>query len=218
MGLALGILLSASLAAQAKGAPGEEAAPPGLPRIGLWMLAKDGSPADWLGSPFEGKRLLEPINVIIVDHLAASAEDASARLLKACGMAEFPQREGHSSNYSALIGSRRHAQFPPGTEESFSDALFAFSNDHGRMFGPMEWHGVYVFIGAFSRETVDLVSRVKHHYESFDRARDAFSSRMSTRAGYRVLSFVYLGNAILGDASLTTGDHDGMAVVLSPER
>jgi hypothetical protein len=98
------------------------------------------------------------------------------------------------------------------------DRFFAFTNDHGRIFGPMEWNGVYVFIGAFSRETVDVVSKVKHRFGSFNQARDAFARRMSERARYRALSFADLGNAIVGDALATAADHDGMAVVLAPER
>ena len=82
----------------------------------------------------------------------------------------------------------------------------------------MEWKGFYLFTGAFSRETVDVASKVKHHFNSFNRARDAFAKRMSEKAQYRVLSFADLGNAICGDPTLTTGDHDGMAVVLAPER
>ncbi len=216
--LALSLLLAASaspLAAQAspKGEPSEAASPAGLPAIGLWML-REGKVADWLGGPHLGKRLLEPINVIIVDPFAASAADAVARLSAACEKAEFELREGHSSGYSALIGGEVRRQSPPGTEESYSDAPFEVSNNHGRIFGPVAWMGSYVFTGAFSRESVDLVSKVKHQYESFDRARDAFTQKLSAKSDYRIASFVLLGSAILGDPALTTGDHDGMAVLL----
>jgi hypothetical protein len=201
-----------------KGMPTEKAAPPGLPEIGLWMLSRDGRVADWLGEPCKGKRLLEPINVIIVDPIATSSAEAASRLLAACGKAGFPQREGHSSGYSALIGATALSQFPPGSEDSFSDALFTFSNDHGRIFGPIEWNGAYIFTGAFSREGVDVVTKVKHLFQSFDRARDAFTQKMTSKGEYQVSGFVSLGNAILVDDALTTGDHDGVAVLLKALR
>jgi hypothetical protein len=205
----------ARIGARAKGLPEEEASPAGVPAIGFWMLAPDGRIADWLGARFQGKRLLEPINIVIVDRYASSAADASTRLMAACGKSAFPQREGHSSGYWARMGSARYPQFPPGTEESFSDALFVFANDHGRIFGPMSWGGAFVFAGAFSRESVDPITKVKHVFVSFDRARDAFASRMSERGGYEVAGYLDLGNAIVEDPALTTGDHDGVAVLLS---
>jgi hypothetical protein len=211
----LALSASAPLSAQAaSGLAGETASPPGLPAIGLWMLNGKGAIADWLGYPHQGKRLLEPVNVIIVDPFAASAADAVSRLIAAVNKVEFDLREGHSSGYSARIGGVDFGQCPPGSEETYSDAPFEVSNNHGRIFGPTEWKGAYVFTGAFSRESVDLVTKVKHQFESFDRARDAFTQKLSARTDYRVSAFVCLGNAILDDASLTTGDHDGMAVLL----
>lgn len=208
----------ASIQSRAQGLAEEEAFPQGLPSIGLWMISPRGSPADWLGLSCGGKRLLEPINVVIVDPIATSAEEAASRLLAACAKAEFPRRQGHSSGYYAIIGSQLFEQFPAGDKESFSDALFVFSNDHGRIFGPFEWNGRYVFVGAFSRERVDITARVKHRFESFDRARDSFAQRMSESSGYRLSAFVQLGNVLLGNPGLTTGDHDGIAVVLTAER
>ena len=41
--------------------------PAGLPQLGKWMLGSDGAAAHWLGEIYDGKRLREPINVIIVD-------------------------------------------------------------------------------------------------------------------------------------------------------
>jgi hypothetical protein len=201
-----------------KGEPSELTVVPGLPDIGLWMLTREGTVADWLGAPHQGKKLLEPINVIIVDPFAASEADAVARLIAACEKAEFETREGHSGGYSALIGAETCPQFPPGTEESFSDAPFAVGNNHGRIFGPVAWKGIYIFTAAFSREGVDLVTKVKHYYESFDRARDAFTQKLSAKTDYRVSSLVYLGNDLISDDALTTGDHDGMAVLLKAIR
>ena len=208
----------ASILSRAEGRAEEESFPSGLPSIGMWMISPKGTPADWLGSPCRGKRLIEPINVIIVDLFAISAEDATHRLLEACAKAEFPRRQGHSSGYYAIIGSQLFEQFPSGDKDSFSDALFVFANDHGRIFGPLEWNGAYIFVGAFSRERFDVASKVKHCFESFDRARDAFAQRMSESSIYKLSSFVQLGNVVLGDPALSTGDHDGIAVVLTSER
>ena len=204
--------------AAVKGLPTEKASPPSLPDIGLWMLAADGNVADWLEGPYQGKMLLEPINVIIVDAFATSSEEAAARLLAACGKAGFPQREGHSGGYSAMIGDAVLSQFPAGADDCFSDALFTFSNNHGRIFGPVEWKGTFVFTGAFSRESVDVVTKVKHLFQSFDRARDAFTQKMASKSEYQVSAFVPLGNAIIGDDALTTGDHDGVALLLRATR
>jgi hypothetical protein len=192
----------------------ESAAPDGLPAVGLWMLAPSGSPADWLGCPLRGKRLIEPINVIIVDSISSSPEEAERRLLQSCEKSAFPRRQGHSSGYRALIGFRLFGQFPGAGKETYSDALFVFANDHGRIFGPLEWNGAYVFVASFSRESVDVAARVKHRFESFDRARDSFAQRMAERGDYAIEGFAPLGNAILGSDEVTTGDHDGVAVVL----
>jgi hypothetical protein len=202
-------------ARSAAGLPEEESSLPGLPPIGFWMLSRDKVPADWLGAPFEGKKLLEPLNIVIVDRYASSEAEAGARLLKSCAKAEFPQREGHSSGYCARLGSALFLQFPPGSDDAFSDAVFVLSNDHGRIFGPLAWNGAYYFAAAFSRESVDPVTKVKHRYASFDRARDAFARTMCERGGYEIAGYLELGNAILGNGTLSTGDHDGVAVLLS---
>jgi hypothetical protein len=199
---------------EAEGLPEERAALPGLPPLGLWMRARDGSIADWLGQPHQGKKLLEPINVVIVDPIAASPEEATVRLLAACKKAGFPEREGHSSGYFGLIGAELYPQVPLGSEDCFSDAPFTIGNNHGRIFGAALWEGGYYFIGAFSRERVDMVTKVKHQFVSFDHARDVFTQRMDARSGYKVVGFVDLGNALLDKPELTTADHDGMAVLL----
>ena len=76
--LILCILLNASSWAQAQQGV-DVATPEGLPVIGKWMLTAKGVPSDWLGEIDRGKNLREPINVIIIDEGAASAEDAKAR-------------------------------------------------------------------------------------------------------------------------------------------
>ena len=43
------------------------------------MLDRSCSPAHWLGEIYDGKKLREPINVVLVDTRAASVEDAKAQ-------------------------------------------------------------------------------------------------------------------------------------------
>ena len=64
--------------------------PPRLPAIGKWMIDRDGTVAHWLGEIYEGKRLHEPVNVILVVAGAQSADEARAVLLAACAAASSP--------------------------------------------------------------------------------------------------------------------------------
>ena len=62
------------------------------------------------------------------------------------------------------------------------------------------------------------VSAIKHQYASFNQVRDHFSQSLDRQGGYRIASYENLGNAIIGDPGLTTGDHDGVAVRLVADR
>jgi hypothetical protein len=196
----------------------DTAQPEGLPPIGKWMLTAQGVPSDWLGEIYGGKNLREPINVIIVDEGASSVEDAKARLLAAAAQAGYPIRFGHSTGYQGIIGGQLHAQLPQGRDDAFSNDIFEVSNNHGRIFGPHIVGLTYLFTGAFSREEVDPFRDPPHQYGSFNRARDDFTQRLDRSTSYKVSSFVNLGNALIGDPKLTTGDHDGMAVVVRAGR
>jgi len=189
----------------------DEAFPPGLPPIGKWMLAPDGAPARWLNEPYHGKKLREPINVIFVDHAATSAADATNRLLRALAQAGFPVRKGHSSGYSAYLGGVTCHQFPAEPKTAISDEPFEVNNNHGRLFGPVR-------TAAFSRETVAPLEQVKHAYASFNRARDTLAQRLDQQTPFKLTAFVPLDNALLGDPALTTGDHDGLAVLLEAKQ
>ena len=192
----------------------EVANPEGLPAVGKWMLTAQGVPSDWLGEIYEGKNLREPINVIIVDQGASSADDAKERLLAAAARAGYPIRFGHSTGYQGSIGGRLYGQLPQGRDDAFSNDLFEVSNNHGRIFGPHEFEQGYLFIAAFSREEVDPFRDPGHRYGSFNRARDDFTQRLDRGTDFKVSRFVDLDNALIGDPKLTTGDHDGIAVVV----
>ena len=197
---------------------GDVATPEGLPAIGKWMLTSKGVPSYWLGEIDRGKTLREPINVIIIDEAASSAEDAKARLLAAAARAGYPVRFGHSTGYQGFIGGQFHAQLPQGRDDAFSNDVFEVSNNHGRIFGPHVMGQTYLFTGAFSREEVDPFRDPPHQYGSFNRARDDFTQRLDRSTAYKVSGFVSLDNALIGDPKLTTGDHDGMAVVVRTGR
>jgi hypothetical protein len=187
--------------------------PPGLPAIGRWMIARDGSIAHWLGEVVDGKHLHEPINVILVDEGATSADHAKQRLVAASAAAGFPVRIGHSTGYHGFIGGVLYGQLPHGRDDAFSNRIFEESNNHGRVFGPHGFDGGYVFIAAFSRERVNLLHWPAHRYESFNAARDAFAGGLDTNTDFKAVGFVSLDNAV-NDAQVTTGDHDGRAVLL----
>jgi hypothetical protein len=83
------------------------------------MLAADGTPAHWLGEVYQGKRLREPINVVIVMRGAASAEDAKKRLIATAGEAGYAVRMGHSSGYQGYVGDQLYGRSrPDGTTPS----------------------------------------------------------------------------------------------------
>jgi hypothetical protein len=194
------------------------ATPEGLPAIGKWMLTVQSVPSDWLGEIYQGRNLREPINVIIVDEGASSADDAKARLLAAAARAGYPIRFGHSTGYQGFIGGQLYAQLPQGRDDAFSNDIFEVSNNHGRIFGPHQLGQGYLFAGAFSREEIDPLRDPPHSYGSFNRARDDFTQRLDLSTDFKVSRFVDLGNALIGDSKLTTGDHDGIAVVVRTGR
>ncbi len=190
------------------------ATPDGLPAVGKWMLTAQGVPSDWLGEIYHGKNLREPINVIILDEGASSAEEAKVRLLAAAARAGYPIRFGHSTGYQGFIGGQLYAQLPQGRDDAFSNDIFEVSNNHGRIFGPHQLGQGYLFAGAFSREEIDPLRDPPHSYGSFNRARDDFTQRLDRSTDFKVSRFVDLGNALIGDPKFTTGDHDGIAVVV----
>jgi hypothetical protein len=182
------------------------------------MLDANGSPAHWLGEIYGGKQLREPINIVIIDSLALSADAATARLIEACSTAGYPVRMGHSSGYRAIIGVQVYEQIPSGWDAAFSDNLFELTNNHGRLFGPYKAGQSFVFIGAFSRERVSPFHWPEHRYDSFNRARDDFALKLDQKTEFQLIGQIDMDNAILDDAIVTTGDHDGKAALLRTDR
>jgi len=196
------------------GGPADVTQPPDLPALGKWMFDPDHTPAHWLGEIYEGKRLREPINVVLIDRGAASAQDARRRLMAAATTAGYPSREGHSGGYLGYIGGHFYPQLPSRHEHAFSNEPFEFHNNHGRIFGPYPLTDGFLFIGAFSRERVAPTAKVKHGFVSFNQARDDFAQRLDRYSPYRLHGFVPLGNDLVDQPLVTTGDHDGQATLL----
>jgi len=188
--------------------------PAGLPQLGKWMLKADNSPANWLNQKNRGKMLREPINIIIIDPAAESAAEAEKDLIESCRQAGYKIRWGHSSGYHGYIAGAAYAQLPKEKDKAFSDGPFEIDNNHGRIFGPCFYQGKYYFAGAFSREIIVLNKNPIHQYGSFNRARDDFAARMDEKTKFKIKAFVTLDNAVIDNPILTTGDHDGIAVLL----
>jgi len=182
--------------------------------IGKWMLGRNGQLADWPSHPF--KTLYQPINVIIVDSTSTTAAESAAKVNAALTAAGFPAQPIHSTGYQGLIDGAVYGQQPTGPQQAFSNAHWLLPNDHGRVFGPApapDGAG-YVWTASFSREAAGLYCLTPTHvYVSFDRARARVRAGLLA-TGATDLGVVDLHNTLSGP-TLTTGDHDGYAVVIS---
>jgi len=195
--------------------PETVAHPQGLSQVGKWMLDAQCEPAHWLGESYRSKHLREPINIVVMDMAAQSAEEARKRLVQNFAAAGYLVRERHSTGYHGYIDGVVYDQIPDGKEQAFSNEPSAMHNNHGRMFGPHPYRGAWLFIGAFSRERMDLLEKPKHCYVSFNQARDDLSQRLDMKTDYRIKAFLDLDNALIGDPMFTAGDHDGIAILLT---
>jgi hypothetical protein len=183
--------------------------------VGTWLLQPNGQIANYGGVPHDGKTVLEPINVIILDPTSTSAAQSAARLDAAMIRAGFPAQPIHSTGFLATINGLTYGQQPTGFLQAFSDNFFLFPNDHGRMFGPApaaDGTG-YVWTGGFSTEQLNPANPFTHQYVSSDIARAELARRLVASGAATVIGVVPLGNAY-DDGTFTTGDHDGYAVVL----
>jgi hypothetical protein len=187
----------------------------GLPEIGKWMISPENRPANWIGELYKGKMMKEPINIIIIDNKAASIVDAKERLSRFMAKAGFKDRCGHSSGYKGYISGKIYGQLPAENDHAYSDGWYIFDNDHARLFGPYKDGKRYIFIGAFSREVVGFYGKtLTHKYGSFNKARDAFAENVKRKTDLKDLSVVNMGSKA-NSSKVTTGDHDGQALLLS---
>lgn len=207
-------------------------------RLGIWMHRQPrmdpDAIADWLGVPYQGKRLLEPINALWVDSVSTSenaARDGVVRFLNDCDF----RREGdqffsvvptHSRGYSAWGNGVWKLQYDQ--DDAWVDRNFTGSQlNHGRIFPSFtavaaSGAGVYFTSGAFSRETgigepflpgvqCALNAERCHRFLSFDMARNALNCRA---AGWSVSGPVNIQNLYPSSSGLSysTADHGGMLV------
>jgi hypothetical protein len=192
-----------------EGKPGNNEVVQGLPKIGKWMFDPDYKPSQWSDKELDDKIIREPINIIIADSISKTGNEAEQNLLDALEKAGYKNRWGHASGFKGLIDNIYCNQFPSDSFHSISDESFLFDNNHGRIFGPYYKNGTYYFTGAMSRE-----SGYYHDYISFGQARDGFVESLSAKTNYKLIRKVWLNNLINKD-NLTTGDHDGYAVLIS---
>ncbi|MCV7262518.1 hypothetical protein [Mycolicibacterium poriferae] len=184
--------------------------------IGKWMLERNGDIADYGGLPYDGKTVLEPVNVIFVDQTSRSALEATWRLSAAMRRAGFPPRFFHSTGFRGLIDDVRYRQRPGGLLLGYSDDFFLLPNNHGRIFGPdpVETSAGYVWSGAFSTEEFTFYQGLpRHGYVSSNEARDALAADFVASGRGSLGGMVSLDNSYDTDV-FTTGDHDGYAVVI----
>ena len=195
--------------------PDDQAAT-GYGDIGKWMLERNGDIADYGGLPYDGKTVLEPVNVIFVDQTSRSALEATWRLSAAMRRAGFPPRFFHSTGFRGLIDDVRYRQRPGGLLLGYSDDFFLLPNNHGRIFGPdpVETSAGYVWSGAFSTEEFTFYQGLpRHGYVSSNEARDALAADFVASGRGSLGGMVSLDN-IYDTDDFTTGDHDGYAVVI----
>ena len=176
--------------------------PEGL-QIGRWHLTGREVPANWLGQKFQGKMMREPINVILVDEVAATPDAAVQYLLESCEAIGYLSRPGHSSDYRGQIGNVIYSQLPRQQNHAFSNAMYILPNNHGRIFGPHFFAGYYYFSGALSREAINLFAEVRHVYASFEMAKQDFAARMQASGRYFVVGAIAMENVFLPSESMT---------------
>lgn len=184
--------------------------------VGKWMLQRNGDIADYGGLPYEGRTLLEPVNVIIVDQRSKNSLAATWRLNAAMRRAGFPPQLIHSTGFQGLIDDQRYRQQPRGFLVGYSDDFFLLPNNHGRIFGPdpVETGAGYVWSGAFSTQKVGFVDGLPRHvYTSSNRARDALAAELAASGRARLGGLVALDNSY-DTETFSTGDHDGYAAVI----
>jgi hypothetical protein len=178
------------------------------------MLTTDLKPAFWMGEKYKKKYIVEPINVIVIDSISISKEESITNLEQACIKAGYSKNTGHSSGYVGLINGITVNQIPKETRVAFSDNSYWKENNHGRFFGPYYTNNKqWIYIGQFSREKFVLFAMIHHKYISFNASRNDFTKKMNILTEYQIIDKIKLNN-IFQNISVTSGDHDGNAVVL----
>jgi hypothetical protein len=191
--------------------------------IGKWLIQPGGDVSEWGGQPYQGKTLVEPINVIIVDPNSTSTDESTKKLNRDMTLAGFPAQPIHSTGFMGMINGQPYQQQPTGDEQAFSDNLFILPNDHARAFGPAPIDADndpttqegYVWTVAASTETPGIYDgALTHSYVSYDLARDILVLRLLLTGQATFVGIQPMNNSYNTETE-TTGDHDGYAVVLA---
>ena len=204
-----------SLPQPSEPSPNDDAATP-YGDIGKWMLTWGDRIANGGGKKYQGRTLLEAVNVIIVDPNSSSPADAGNRLNQAMYRSGFGAQPLHSFGFRGRIDDVTYGQRPKGWFLSYSNDFFLRPNDHGRVFGPdpVQTDTGFVWSAAFSTEKLGFTGWIPGHvYVSSNRARDALATALVNSGQATFGGFVELDN-MYNTATTTTGDHDGFAVVL----
>ncbi|KAA0084471.1 hypothetical protein CIW52_10670 [Mycolicibacterium sp. P9-64] len=184
--------------------------------IGTWLLESNGQISDFGGQKIDGKSLLEPINVIIVDPTSTTAAEATAKFNAKMTQAGFPALPVHTRGFQGTIDGETYGQQPAGGVDAYSNNFFLLPDDHARAFGPdpVQTPEGFVWTVAVSREQIGLLNGVvpTHVYTSYNAARDELASQLM-QDGATLVGIVPLSNSV-DSATQTTGDHDGYAIVI----
>jgi hypothetical protein len=184
--------------------------------IGTWLLESNGQISDYGGQRIDGKSVLEPINVIIVDPTSSTAAEATAKFNARMTQAGFPALPIHSTGFQGTIDDVTYGQQPTGSLDAYSNNFFLLPDDHARAFGPdpVQTASGFVWTVAVSREQFGLVNGIvpAHIVTSYNAARDELASQLVADGG-TLVGIVPLSNAV-DSATQTTGDHDGYAIVI----
>lgn len=209
------ILPAGTVLATASGYPAPtDAAMTPYGSVGKWMLQPNGQVSNYGGQPYQGKTLIETVNIIIVDPSSKSELESRVKINTDMAKAGFPAQPVHSNGFKGLINGAVYDQLPGGILNAYSDNSFLAQNNHGRLFGPAAVPSDgYMYSGAFSTEKPTIYNWLPAHaYVSSNVARDALVRRL-VASGQTQSIGVDMGN-VYNTNDTTTGDHDGQAAVV----
>ena len=183
-------------------------ASPTFPIIDGLMRYSDLRYADWLSNRYSGRRLLVPINFVIVDPISKTGQESRDYIVSLFSKAGYPKQIGHYRDYLASIDGVNFPQIPGEWKTAFSSAPFWKTNDVVRLFGPGRWQGAYFIAGSVMRESFALLSRVHHKYLSYNLALSTLTEKLTAIATLKTGSPITLDRQI--DSIMDSlGDDDG---------
>jgi hypothetical protein len=179
--------------------------------FGLWMFNNKEPDADfianWINVKLEGKRILEPINVLWVDYKAKNKAEAIKNITSFLFSNGFLIRSGSSTGYYAFFDNNNWIhQY----EETWSNKKNPNTiNNHGRVFLAHEVKSnlnnpVFLSSGAFSIESE------RHFLISFDTA----LKQLNEVNEWTIFDNSYKAKNITSNYAYTTFDHKGVKIFI----